>query len=96
MTYSITFKECINYWNERRVFYHGPCIYGIVADAHYGIRPYIQFKDTLKFIKNYKTPTPVGKYTYLFFENLPTQSEFSRYYKDFLSYIKLKEIDKDF
>lgn len=96
MTYSITYQECFDYWNDKQFLYNGPCIYGIVADAHYGIRPYMQYKDSLRFFKSFNTPTPIGIYTYLFFKKIPTQNVFSRYYKDFLSYLKLKEIDKDF
>ena len=95
MTYSITYQECIDYWNEKQVYFNGSCIYGIVADAHYEINPYIQHKDS-SFSFSFNTPTLIYKYTYMFFKKIPSQDEFSRYYKDFLSYLKLSDINKDF
>ena len=95
MTYSITYQECIDYWNGKQVYFNGSCIYGIVADSNYEINPYIQHKDS-SFSFSFNTPTLIYKYTYMFFKKIPSQDEFSRYYKDFLSYLKLSDINKDF
>ena len=95
--YSISYKTCLDYWNEHKKFYYERTkfIYGLVADSKI-LAPYMQRAS--RFF-NYEFNTPITVYknsVYIFFKSEPTPEEFAKHYKTLLSYLKQQSISQDF